>query len=73
MALPKGQALTWHIWIPEPSSAHPVVVPALGWVQEGQLGTGDYRRLGVLEPQLCRAMTLVPQSLWGCITQWGAI
>lgn len=65
----------WRVWIPEPSSAppHPVVVPALGWVQAGQLGTGDFRRLGVLESQLCRAVTLVPWPLWVHVTQWGVI
>lgn len=46
VALPKGRALTWQVWIPEPSSTHPMVVPAVGWVQAGQLGTRDYRRLG---------------------------
>lgn len=58
---------------PSPAVPHPVVLPALGWMQAGQLGTGDYRRLGVLEPQVCRAMTLVPRPLWVHITQWGVI
>lgn len=39
-ALPKAQTSTWQVWIPEPGVAHPLVVPALGWVQAGQLGQG---------------------------------